>query len=1098
MTCVASASLLTSALLESSPEALQAWCSEPGNRAQIERALESSGDSFRLAFEVSSHRPLCADQKRAEEWTRRYASAAIPCADVTLGLVMPVLRWLVAVVRQHGEIQSHGVLHAHVPGELRMALLLGRRESVPPETRRALACNYLMALPGGFAFAGLVDEDELALACSELLRAQSYPILRWQRVQALMDMGTDELAVRALFSYCGEDFRSQALPCLRQRSAATLALLQSPEAAAWLSPGGQILAALFACDAEVAISGGIVEEGLKLDLFAGSLVDVDVSARAFARAGSPGLRLVAQFSGELRALALVPHLEDEDLVFGLFRALEEGHHKDVVVDALRLAGERAAEVAVSRIDSQFKAATLRLAIRCVWEHPSPVGCAWLAGMVTQGSVTVRTLAARALTTLGHGAATASWVRTALQEAASVEPALRSLAERIVATPPVSTRGAEVVALAAGHASGERERFLRLCERMKDEAPRWSSELRPEILRLGAVALYWLRPELEQAIVHGHTRLWCFVVETLSRDPAGVWEAVESFAHLPKVRSAFWARPRRALSQAGALLVEPILSVLRRGESEHLEPLFGLLAEHARAEASELFILGLGHQNRTVRARSVDGLSRLTSAPEALRCRIEGLLEAGVPATRCAALELLAIWGRADSLAALQRALERERSPQVRPYLLEALVAVGAVDLVLPAGSSLQQRWALFFAAQPRPKTMPAFLRHVELPEVHWASGIALNQEAQMGLLSWTMRLQGSLKGRLLRSARSVLDSTTLAVWSRILHERWARAKDSKHRWAVLQLWLFAADDSIQTIGAALSRLRAGEHVAAGAYLKVLQWHPSPLATSWLLYWAELLPSRGLRQQARECAERVAFRCGLSWPELRAKADWSLGARASERELKTEPASPLGRYRLVELFERALRTGETFDAAAILELRDAYPEIVRPLVFCTGAGLLRRGADLTAADGSGVRLAHPLLDDMHAVSPLAPDIPVALPQAERSFYIPGSPWDLELSSLDTNSNRYVAWRRREGWLHGEPMDQGIVQVDFLPLPAVGLVAHVEHSGYNIGVQDWSEEVTIATLGFHDLDGAEIDVESVPPVVYSEVCLSLARLRSSEEG
>src|SRR5690606_29661842 len=117
----------------------------------------------------------------------------------------------------------------------------------------------------------------------------------------------------------------------------------------------------------------------------------------------------------------------------------------------------------------------------------------------------------------------------------------------------------------------------------------------------------------------------------------------------------------------------------------------------------------------------------------------------------------------------------------------------------------------------------------------------------------------------------------------------------------------------------------------------------------------------------------------------------------------------------------------------------------------------------------------------------------LDQVGRATFVAGGDPDLCLSALDTDSEHLGRWRVEQGWFHGEPMDHGVVHSNFLRLPGAGVVAELRHTGYPIGARDWVEDVAITGLIFLDLEGDELDAESVDPVAYSEICRSVCLLR-----
>src|SRR5690606_454386 len=166
-----------------------------------------------------------------------------------------------------------------------------------------------------------------------------------------------------------------------------------------------------------------------------------------------------------------------------------------------------------------------------------------------------------------------------------------------------------------------------------------------------------------------------------------WVAVDTFAGMTKLPTSLWARPRRALNKLGASLAKPVAFVLAQGQTLYREPLYRLLAEHEDHAPPSLLLLGLSDEAKAIRSHAVDALSRLspstTSQSKPLLGEVLALLSSENAGTRMAVAELLAVWGEPAARQTLSEIYETERRAAVRVYLEEALVAVGAFDVLLP-------------------------------------------------------------------------------------------------------------------------------------------------------------------------------------------------------------------------------------------------------------------------------------------------------------------------------------------------------------------------------------------------------------------------------
>jgi Domain of unknown function (DUF4132)/HEAT repeats len=536
---------------------------------------------------------------------------------------------------------------------------------------------------------------------------------------------------------------------------------------------------------------------------------------------------------------------------------------------------------------------------------------------------------------------------------------------------------------------------------------------------------------------------------------------------------------------------------------------------------ELLTAALAADSKAVRGHAVDGLSRLGSAPIA---PVLSLLANDNPGVRISVAELLAVWGRSAAREPLRAALATESRAPVRAYLEEALAATGAAPLwdcggePEQAGAAVEPRLDQALQVRGEGVSEPRFLLDSPLPGLAYKSGTVLSKQAALGFLSLVTELDSTLKGRLVRQVSAWLDTVALAAWSRHLHARWNRSKDTKFKWAVYQVWLLADEALIDDVGAGIAALRANEHVAVACYLRVLQWRASRRALDWLVHWAAALHSRGTRLLAQTLLGRVAYRSGRPVRELRAEADAWTYQRYYEQSLVNKPA--LERFdteRFISYLEDCLLTGRAWSWAEWSALHDTFPDLFKRLVWRVEfiengtqvfeTALARRG---TFQAGTGERVEGDVVTKISVAHPTtgtpeqwgkirqwlgekASEPPI--PQWDRPVSVYGGKSDVELSTLTTDSERLDRWIKRRGWFHGEALDHGLVYSNTKTLEALGIVFQLNHSGYPIGQHDFAERIQLHNLEVFDMEGKALDFSDLSQQVYSELGYQLSQLHAT---
>lgn len=1147
-------------LTDASDEALHAAYSREHVVSALQLVLNHPAcPRFETLFERAVRWEVQASAKERVSWVNRYVDAGRGVPDSVPWWDVASRQWLLAWARcAPEEVQQHReALSAPLRKLADFCLALVTGLPMPDDVASAIARHFLNAPPGGFGYEELLSPAAVATFAEQALRKQPFPILRRDRVEQLAGGASTELTFGLAVNYCASDFRRVGVELLSKANgggdgaaeklgagipdvAVLDAALLDEWAARTPNPEGRIVLSLMYARVWGA-SGQLTmapwaEEALLFDLRSGSLEDVDVTRESLlALPNDVARHLLAQAVREDRATLLIPALADEHVLHEFLSRVEAGDvARDTAVEALAHCGEEGLSALLSfagvkKSTSKVSAnlATVvaealgRLLPRSASVEPRTRAAEVLVPWLGHTSKAVANAARRTLESLeddARSALEAGTQATKKQVRQEAERLLERLTHRQpeVASPLDAVRERALALAERGRA------FSQLCQDVYQRSETWSSTVRPVVNEYGAVCLEWLRPWFEEHVPQGDVRLWCYVVDLLAEEPDAVWVATDTFARMPKLPTSLWARPRRALSKLRERLVGPAQHVLTHGQTEYAEPIYGLLAAHAGEDAVDLFLGALASDSKAIRSHAVDALSRSVAAP---LDPVLNLLGAVNPGVRISAAELLAVWGRIEARTPLRAALAGETRGPVRAYLEEALAACGATPLWdLPDSEdetvgSVERRLDEALRRRGEGVREPRFLLDSPLPPLKYKSGSPLDEQAALGFLSLVTELDATLKGRLVRQVSAELEQSSVAAWSRHLHARWNRSKDSKFKWAIYQIWVLADESLIDEVGASIGQLRANEHVVLACYLRVLHWRASKRALDWLVHWSNALHSRGARTLAQTLLERVAYRSGKTTRSLRAEADQWVFHRSYEQALVSKPQ--LERFdadRFAQYLEDCLLTGRSWSWEEWSGLAERFPELFKGLVWRVRYVQAEPGEFQVAIErrgvfqcGSGERiegdcateieLAHPAVgaeDHWRKVRQWLGEKGDTAPLKlwERKVYTYGSDDDLTLSSLTTDSQRLDRWIKRKGWFHGEPLDHGLVYSNTKVLGAKGLVFQLNHSGYPIGQHEFAERVELQRVEVFDLDGKELDFTNLSAQVYSELCYQLSQLAATE--
>lgn len=1101
--------------------ALEAWVED--------QSAASSREALSLLIEyVAASAHLSAERaERALAWGAEKLAPQYQASDIVPGWD-PDLRVLFDTLASHApELlkRDRERFPDRARNQLDFALALVGLGAWPEQAMAAVARRYLNSPPGTFAYEGRVPLSVLSEATRRLLRCESVPLLQWSRLSPLLVDADDELRFLFLVNYCGEHFRSRAMELARSAGAQFDGRLEDALAGGKLSFAGAIAAALVLTRRkgrqwreEIPAA---VRQALLWDLRSGTGEEASVSLEAYSQLSEAlAAQLLRECLREERAIALIPAVADDQVIIDLLTRLEtESFASPVVVDALVACGPRV--VPLLEAACRRKQPPANVAAVCAEVLGAlGAGLGVLVPLLGHPSKRVTAAASRALELLGSAARSELEAGTAAPKKAMRAHCERLLTRLVNEEQDERTPLFDVKQRSANLSQEAREAFVAAFSTASARGAGegeaiWHDELKSRVQQLGAVALDVLRDWYTQKVTDGETRLWCYAVEELRNDAEAVWVAVDTFCRMPKLSASLWARPRRSLGHCGALLGPPVVYCLHNVHTEYREVLYGLLAGVATAGAHEVFLAGLRDPSKAVRTHSVDGLSRMADPPVA---DVAQLLSGQDIGTRIAVAELLAVWGRQEAAPQVVEAWTRERSALVRPYLEDTLVACGREDVVFTSGEQrapAETDVERFLCAQTLPKKLPPFVKLDDAPPLHFVSGTPLSGAACHGLLARLMLLDSTLKGRATRRLLQLLQAADVHAWGQWIYDGWARARNPKHKWAVLQLSLLATPELLDRAMAPLGSWRGTEHTAIQCHLRAAQWHGSERAVQWLGYWSETLTSLGARSMARQLLGRVAFKQGRSLREIRKQVPPFLAEEFEERQL--EAAYPPGYLRSRQAFElgRAWLSGRTWTGEQLLRLLalQSYlgaegwlfragpaPGVVVPNGTCRYAvGKLLDATGLPVSLEQVFWLAHPLdtRDEEFELysSSLSREPDMALMQRHRETYRPDQ-MQLLLGQ-EVPPERFSRFRRRWRWFHGEPMDAGIVYSDSLHLLGRGLVVTLHHSGYGIGAAELDEAVRFMSLDFSDLDGAPLEAEQLPPIVYSELHRSLALLVAGED-
>lgn len=1085
--------------------------------------------AFDTLFERAARLGALPEPNTAIEWMVKYAASGRGIPDAIPRWDVACRQWLMLVCEQQPTVVAdrRESLPAGLGLLAHFCLVAVTGRELEPALGDLVAKHFLNAGPNGFAYEKWIDKARVRVAVEQLLQREAFPILRRERIEQLAQNASRELALGLAVNYCAQDFRSVGVGVLAKAPALDAEVLDE-----WArrtpSPEGSIVLGLcyVRVAREVVVLPAWVEASLLLDLSAGSSDDIDVTrASMLALPGAIARSLLSRVLREERALLLVPALADETLLNQFLAAVDSGEvERSLAIAALSHCGAAGVEVLLSLQNRDKVSANLATVVASALGQVLPNyatseqrknAAQLLTRWLAHPSKTVVQAAKRTLEGLGDDALIA--LRTSLVGA---KRALAVEIERLLSRHELQAKVVETPLDALERRASEldtaRSAFLELCEKVYVKSEAWGAELRPSIRKYGAVCLHWLRAWFVEHVPAGDVRLWCYVVEQLAFDPEAAWVAVDTFSRMPKLPTSVWARPRRALARLHPHLIAPVTFVLTHGTTEYREALYSLVAERSDSSTAGLLLAALSDDSKVLRTCAIDGLSRLNDVP---LDEVTALLQAQNPGVRVAAAELLAVWGRPQAKEALLRAQALEKRQGVSIYLDEALAAVGETPWQ-SSESDPEAGLARYLTARGQGMEAPRFLLTSPLPALVFRAGARLGPEAALGFLALVTQLDATLKGRLVREVSRLLEPRALASWSRHLHERWLRSKDTRFKWAVYQLWLLADEQLIDEVGESVGGLRSSDHVVVGCYLRVLQWRASKVALDWLVHWSHALPSRGSRTLARTLLGRVAFRQQVTVAALRRAADGARAVRAYEARAALAKPKPFERERFLRYLEACwlsdrawslpewLRLGEQFaDVFSALawqvELGNSAPELA---VWLERPGQFKTRLGRVAHDSvQRIRLAHPL--DAHRKTwPWAmkwlsqhreAGVQQPFPQDQRRVFVYESESDLDLSALTTDSERLERWLKRRAWFHGEPLDHGIVYNNFKRVDSLGVTFQLNHSGYAIGHPDASERVEVTSLEAFDDEGTVVDLGSVPPLVYSEICYSVSDIATKLE-
>lgn len=1098
---------------------------------------------FELLFERAARWSVPASPSERVSWVNRYAASARGIPDAVPRWDIVSREWILAWARSTPEeLRAHReALDQPLQTLADFCFALVGGGPMPSDVAAALAKHYLNAPPSGFAYEGLISLEQLAGYAERALADGPFPILRRPRVEELAKTGDVHLVTGLAVNYCASDFRRVGVGLIMDAYRVCTSRVNEAFIEGWAartrSPEGKIVLSLVYAQISQLEPGAALPEwvvqSLLLDLRSGTLDDVDVTREALlALPNDVARHLLGQALREERATLLIPALADEGVLHEFLSRVEAGDvRRETAVEALAHCGQdglaallsfEGCAKSVSKVTASLGTVVAEALGRLLGrgnaahaERAAEVLVPWLGhtSKAVSGAAkrTLEGMGAEARSALERGLGS-----TKKQVRQEVERLLERLNQQqsVVATPLDSVRDKAAQQAEAG------KQFLQLCREVYQRSENWAATLRPFVQQYGASCLEWLRPWFDEHMPQGDVRLWCYVVDLLSHDTDAVWVATDTFARMPKLPTSLWARPRRALSKLGDRLAAPAKHVLSHGPTEYAEPIYGLLAAHAGEESIELLLAALASDSKAIRGHAVDGLSRVDNAP--LEPVLE-LLSANNPGVRISAAELLAVWGRPGAEAALSDSLARESRAPVRAYLEEALAATGACPLwdSTPnaprelAPDAIEGRLDESLRQRAVGMREPRFLWDHPLPPLAYKSGRVLDVEAALGFLSLVSQLDSTLKGRLVRQISARLEPSALAAWSRHLHERWSRSKDTKLKWAIYQVWLLADEALVDEVAASIAQLRANEHVVLACYLRVLHWRASRRALDWLVHWSNALHSRGARTLAQTLLGRVAYRSGQPLQALRDNSDQWVYHRHYEQSLANKPE--LERFdteRFVQYLEDCLVTGRTWTWLEWSALNERFAELFKALVWrvhfeqdglhAFDVSIARRGVfqsdtgERIEGDAtSEIALAHPVFGDPLAwrkvrqwLADKVNDAP--LPLWERPIYRYGGEKELVLADVVTDSERLDRWIKRRGWFHGEPLDHGLVYSNTKTLGAKRLVFQLNHSGYPIGQHEFAERVHLHNVEIFDLDGKPVELSKLGEQTYSELCYQLRQL------
>jgi len=405
-----------------------------------------------------------------------------------------------------------------------------------------------------------------------------------------------------------------------------------------------------------------------------------------------------------------------------------------------------------------------------------------------------------------------------------------------------------------------------------------------------------------------------------------------------------------------------------------------LAKEAPAEAAPAFVKALADSAKGVRDMAVEVLTTKATPDDALAAKVAGHLADKSKTTRLAAAMVLASWRLPSVADAVQKALAREKQPEVAAEMQRALpdtpaavdapspaaAVAAAAPAVAAAGAVGEEDEATLdarLAGLKAPKA-PKWLDVAALPALRWRGGAALSAGATRWFLGWLAQESDTRHdAELMAVRRRIVDEDCYGLCDAI-RDQWRAGGSAKGavEFVLAQQAVLGSEARLWELGSVQQGWYDSKQYKANALaMEVLARHGGYSGLAWLEHWAARARGGQFTKAVTAAAEAVCAQRGAPLEELVDAAVPTTGSAADVVNWHRER------------WELAMIVGRRFPVALWRAHFVAHPllaEAARAVVFravetgavfrvdASGAALDVAGAAVSLEGVASVEIVHP--------------------------------------------------------------------------------------------------------------------------------------------